>query len=322
MRACGWAALGVAGWLTLGCAAAATFVLDDGSRIVGTIVHATRNTVTIHPATGGLRQVPVRQLERVEVSAADGQMLRGRYRSWSNGRSAVEVGDELLWLENDQVVAREPVTTRALAAVPPDRVGEAPTAAPASIPAASPRVPTAPAATAAPDEPAVAAAAPRRPSTAVIAPLPPPPAARSQATAAVDPRPPASVGPAPAAGPAMAATVPARDLPVVTVRARPADIDEKSGTVAFTVELSRPADDLLVVIYSSVDGKARAGADYEPLAGILTLPAGATRSEISTKVIDDGEPEGDEEFQLFLASNPELATIAQQWTKITIHDDD
>jgi hypothetical protein len=120
----------------------------------------------------------------------------------------------------------------------------------------------------------------------------------------------------------MAAALPAGDLPVVSIRTSPDQISEKSGTIAFTVALSRPIDDLLVVIYSTVDGAARAGADYEPLQGILTLPAGVTSSEIRTTVLDDGEREGDEDFQLFLASNPDLASIAEQWTKVTIHDDD
>jgi hypothetical protein len=142
-------------------------------------------------------------------------------------------------------------------------------------------------------------------------------AAESRAARAPEP----AAGPATATGPAKAA-LPAGHLPGVSHRTSPDDVNEKSGTLAFTVELSRPADDLLVVIYSTVDGAARSGADYEPLQGILTMPAGVTSSEIRTRIIDDGDREGDEEFQLFLASNPDLATIAEPWTKVTIHDDD
>ena len=92
MRAPGLvAALAVAGWLGLTPAQGATFVLDDGSTIVGTIVQATRNTLTIRPAIGGLRQLPVGRLERVEVTTADGQTLRGRYRGWA-GRAQPDRG--------------------------------------------------------------------------------------------------------------------------------------------------------------------------------------------------------------------------------------
>ena len=142
----------------------------------------------------------------------------------------------------------------------------------------------------------------------MVAPLPPRP----------DPRP---AGPRTGRRPALAA-LPAGDLPVLSVKTSPDEVSEKSGAIAFTVELSRPLDDLLVVIYSTVDGAARSGADYEPLQGILTLPAGVTSGVLRTAVIDDSEREGDEDFQLFLASNPDLTTIAEQWTKITIRDDD
>jgi hypothetical protein len=299
------AALAVASWLWLAPALAADVVLDDGSTIAGRIVHGTRNTITIRPVLGGLRQVPIGRIERIEVTGADGRTrLVGRYRGWADGRSVVEVGTELLWLEDDRVVARQPLTTRALATAPaanPDgAVAE-------RVPAASPRA----------DSGASAAAEPAWRAAAVTAPLPPPLAAEARAARAPEP----AAGPATATGPAMAA-LPAGDLPVVSIRTSPDDVNEKSGTLAFTVELSRPADDLLVVIYSTVDGAARSGADYEPLQGILTMPAGVTSSEIRTRIIDDGDREGDEEFQLFLASNPDLATIVEPWTKITIHDDD
>lgn len=290
------AVLAMASWLWLTPALAANIVLDDGSAIVGTIIHGTRNTITVRPQLGGMRQVPVGRIERIEITTGDGNtLLIGRYRGFEDGRSAIEVGTELLWFEHDRVVAREPLTTRALAAAPP---ADAPASAAASVPAASPRA---------------AAPPPQRTAATVTGPLPQP---EVQARAAGEP-----ATPAPAAGPVVAALA-AGDLPVVSIKTSPEDVNEKSGEIAFTIELSQPVDDLLVVIYSTVDGAAQSGTDYEPLQGILTLPAGVTTSEIRTKVIDDTSPEGDEEFQLFLASNPDLATIAEQWTKITIHDDD
>lgn len=280
------AALAAASWLWLMPALAATFVLDDGSSIEGTIVAGTRNTVTIRPTRGGIRQLPVSRLERVEVATADGRtVLVGRYRGWEDGRSALEVGADLVWLEDDRVVARQPLITPVLAAA---RTAEsaAPWRAAADVPAAS----SSATANASAGSRTTAALPPRMAAT-ITAPLPP----RSES-----PKP--AAGPEPAAGPALAA-LPAGDLPVVSIRTSPDEIGKKSGTIAFTVELSRPLDDLLVVIYSTVDGGAQAGVDYQPLQGILTLPAGATSSEIRTSVLDDDEREGDEEFQLFLASN-------------------
>jgi hypothetical protein len=306
------AALAIACWLGLTPALGATFVLDDGSTIAGTIVQATRNTVTIRPAIGGPRQVPVGRLERVEVTTADGQTLLGRYRGWVDGRSMIAVGAEMLSLENGRVVERRPLTTPAIAAASAPDAPAAPSPAAAVARAAARSSPEPPASSGGPAASTPrdgAAAGPRRDAvSAVDGPLPPHP----------DPR--AWSAPEPAAGAAMAA-VPGGDLPVVSVKTSPDEITGGSGAITFTVEVSQPLDDLLVVIYSTVDGTARAGADYQPLQGILTLPAGVTSAAIQTTLIDHPEA-GGKDFQLFLASNPDLVTIAEPWTKITIQDDD
>ena len=126
--------------------------------------------------------------------------------------------------------------------------------------------------------------------------------------------------PEPVAATGQAGPQAAGDLPVLSVKTAPDDVTEKTGEIVFTVELSRPIDDLLVLIYSTVDGTAHAGTDYAALQGILTLPAGTTRSEIRTAILDHGKAGGDKDFNLFLAANPGLTKIAQQWTRVTIHD--
>jgi Calx-beta domain len=291
------AALAVAGWLGLAPAMAETFVLDDGETIAGEIVQATRNTITIRRTGGGMRQLPLARLERVEVTTADGRRLQGRYRGWQAGRSGIEVGTEVLWLEGGRVVERAPLGS-APAGTATARPAPPPSAPAVSRPALADREPA---------ErllPAVEPAAGPEPAagTAVTGALPPPPQQAAR-------------GPEPAAAPA-------GDLPVLSVRTAPAEIDEQSGSIVFNLELSRPLEDLLVVIYSTVDQGAAAGSDYQPLQGILSLPPGATSSEIRTGVMDDDEAEGDESFQLFLASNPDLTVIDEPWTKVTIRDDD
>ena len=149
----------------------------------------------------------------------------------------------------------------------------------------------------------------------------PAPAAPEVAAAPVAPVPVPQEAPEPAAGPVSAAP-PAGDLPVVSIRTAPAEVTEGAGEIVFTVELSRPVDELLVLIYSTVDGAAQAGSDYAAGQGILSLPAGTTKSEVRTTIVDDSEAEAEEEFNLFLAANPELTKIPQQWTRVTIQDDD
>jgi Calx-beta domain len=311
MRALGLAAaLAVAGWLSPAPALAATFLLETGETVEGAIIAATRNTVTVRRALGGMRQIPVGRLQQVQTRTAEGQTLRGRYHGWVDGRYGIEVGTELLWLEGERVVARTPLA--------------GPTVAAARTPEpALPAMGDSP-----PPEPVLPASAPVVTERAAGAPAAPPPLTaekfepRDFAMASVmGSLPPSKPVPAPEAGPRSVA-LPQGDLPVLSVTAAPDEVSERSGEIVFTIELSRPVDDLLVVIYSSVDGIARSGTDYEPLQGILTLPAGVTSQQVRTSVLDDGDAEGDEDFQLFLATNPDLTSVAEQWTRVTIRDDD
>ncbi len=243
-------AVTMAGWLLALPALAASFVLAGGETVEGAIVEATRNTIIIRRADGGMRQIPVGRLQRVRITTADGQTLGGPFRGWKDGRTAIMVGSEVVWIEHDQVVERTPLARPALAQDSPSAAGLERAAKPAPV------------------------------------------------------------------------ALSAQGLPVVSVKTAPDDVTEATGEVVFTLELSRPLDDLLVVIYSTVDGAARAGTDYDALQGILNLPAGTTRGEIRTAITDHGTQGGDKDFSLFVAVNPDLATLAQQWTRVTIHDDD
>jgi Calx-beta domain len=332
MRALGLAAaLAVASWLAPAPASAATFLLETGETVEGAIIDATRNTITLRRALGGMRQIPVGRLEQVQTRTAEGQTLRGRYHGWLHGRYGIEVGTELLWLEGERVVARTSLAGPTVAAALPP---EPATPARADDPPPEPALP----ADRPPPEPVAPASAPVARNGTAAAPVvmdgapsgpvaPPALAAerfepRAFAMASVmAPLPPSSPAPAPAAGPRTVA-LPQDNLPVLSVTVAPDDVVESSGEVVFTLELSRALDDLLVVIYSSIDGSARSGADYQPLQGILTLPPGITRQQVRTSVIDDADAESDKDFQLFLATNPDLTRVAEQWTRVTIRDDD
>jgi Calx-beta domain len=326
------AALICAGWLSVTPAPAVTLRLDSGETFEGAIIHATRNTLTIRPAIGGIRQIPVGRLEQVQATTADGQTLRGRYHGWAHGRAGIEVGSEVLWLENDRVVARTSLAPPVLAEGGPPAPAEpmstpaveVPAREPAETWSASESVATEPASVVAETEPASAYAAiePAIASAVTEPASPPAPARPDDRTAASVVAPmPAMPVPEPAAG-AETVALPQPELPAVRVTVAPDEVTEKSGEIVFTLELSRPIDDLLVVIYSTVDGAAHAGADYQASQGIVSLLPGATREQLRTTVLDDGEAEGDEEFQLFVATNPDLTEVAQQWLRVTIHDDD
>ena len=80
------------------------------------------------------------------------------------------------------------------------------------------------------------------------------------------------------------------------------------ANVVFELELSGEVGSDFTVQYETVDGTALAGADYEPVAGTATIPAGETSAFVLVPVIDDGDFEGSNAetvgLRVFNASHP------------------
>ena len=68
----------------------------------------------------------------------------------------------------------------------------------------------------------------------------------------------------------------------------------------FAITLSPAASETVTVGYATLDGTARAGADYWTAWGALTFAAGERSKTVEVSVIDDAYFEGDETMQLFL----------------------
>ena len=64
------------------------------------------------------------------------------------------------------------------------------------------------------------------------------------------------------------------------------------ANVVFELELSNVMIYDFTVRYETVDGTARAGADYEPVAGTATIPMGQRSAFVLVPVVDDGDFEG------------------------------
>src|SRR5262249_46114318 len=96
-----------------------------------------------------------------------------------------------------------------------------------------------------------------------------------------------------------------------------------SGTTAatFTVSLSAPTDQTVTVNYSTADGTAVAGSDYEAASGTLTFDPGQTSQTVTVSVLGDTLSEASETFTLNLSS-PTNATLIQAQGTTTISDDD
>jgi photosystem II stability/assembly factor-like uncharacterized protein len=99
-------------------------------------------------------------------------------------------------------------------------------------------------------------------------------------------------------------------------------IEGNSGTtqITFQLTLSTTSDLPVLVNYSTADGSALAGSDYQAVSGTITFSPGQTKATIPVLVNGDTDIEPDETFSLVL-SNPIRATIANAGT-CTIQDDD
>ena len=86
-------------------------------------------------------------------------------------------------------------------------------------------------------------------------------------------------------------------------------VDESAGSATFVVSLSQPSALAVAVDYTTADDSAVAGQDYRAAAGTLNFAPGEMVKTVSVDLVDDGDAEGAEFFELVLAK-PVAATLA------------
>jgi len=101
-------------------------------------------------------------------------------------------------------------------------------------------------------------------------------------------------------------------------------VEGNSGSklAVFTVTLSRTpkAGEIVSVQYSTANGSATSGSDYQATSGTLTFAAGETAKFISIVILGDTTPEAHEMFRLNLTATG--ATLQRTQATGTISDDD
>ena len=89
----------------------------------------------------------------------------------------------------------------------------------------------------------------------------------------------------------------------MTVHSGPGPIDERADAhVGFTIDLSAPWNEDVLLTYSTVDGTAHAGSDFVGVShGQVTIPAGSTSATVLVNALD-GNPSQVNSFSLQLES--------------------
>jgi PKD repeat protein len=90
----------------------------------------------------------------------------------------------------------------------------------------------------------------------------------------------------------------------------------------FTVRLDRPSPAATTVRWSTANGTATAGSDYQAASGTVTIPAGQTSANFTVTILGDKKREADESFRVTLTNPSGGAVIGQESTLATIVDDD
>ncbi|MEV0715259.1 lamin tail domain-containing protein [Asanoa sp. NPDC050611] len=100
-------------------------------------------------------------------------------------------------------------------------------------------------------------------------------------------------------------------------------VEGNSGTtrLTFTVSVSRPLSEPVLLCGTTLGLTARAGSDYDPVIGCRTLPAGATSTTVDVTIKGDRQREPNETLTLLVAGIPGLV-LADPIGIGTIRNDD
>ncbi|WP_293995527.1 Calx-beta domain-containing protein [Sphaerotilus sp.] len=101
-------------------------------------------------------------------------------------------------------------------------------------------------------------------------------------------------------------TPPDNEKPLVTIN--DVLVNEASSSAIFTVKLSNASDLPVTVKYTSINGTAEIGLDYDVVPGTLTFAPGETTKTIAVTIHNDTQYEGAETFQIIL-TDPTNATV-------------
>lgn len=277
-----------------------SFLLDNGKKLVGEILHATGSVFTLRLQGGSATPVSRAQIQSVEILSEDGTLISGELLEWRDGVYWLQLNDREVLAGHPDALAR--ISAKIAAAAEPTL-----------------------------DQLETPVAAEIEQADAALL----PPAEVKETDLEAEPASPSEVG---IGGPANETAVAALEAgeTVEDAASSPVDItedqhvietsvdavDEDGESVVFRFQLDKPAIRPLVVLYAATEASAKAGEDFEAKSGVITFSTGSTYAEVQVPIIDDDQGEDSEEFNLFLSGDPKTIAFSQRQIAVTINDND
>ncbi|MEY4566520.1 MAG: hypothetical protein RLY14_1490, partial [Planctomycetota bacterium] len=117
-------------------------------------------------------------------------------------------------------------------------------------------------------------------------------------------------------------TIISEDLPSVSV-GNASVIEGNSGRkeIYFPFELSGAHSENVTISYTTKDGTAKSGSDYEAVSGTVVIPSGMTTGTIRTWVLGDTAIELDEQFTVEIVAAVNATAVGQIGTGTIVNDD-
>ena len=112
------------------------------------------------------------------------------------------------------------------------------------------------------------------------------------------------------------------DLPPPELRIADASGPESGGPLVFGVSLNRSSEEQVTIDYTTVDGTAKAGVDYQAVMGTLTISAGVNRGQIEVNPLTDVLHEEDESFMIVLGNVSGAILVDGEATGLITGNDD
>ena len=112
------------------------------------------------------------------------------------------------------------------------------------------------------------------------------------------------------------------DLPPPELRIADATGPESGGPLVFGVSLNRSSEEQVTIDYTTVDGTAKAGVDYQAVMGTLTISAGVNHGQIEVKPLTDVLHEEDESFMIVLSNVSGAILVDGEATGLITGNDD